>query len=144
MYHIVYISKATLPVSETALGQMLTRWRANNERANVTGILLYSEHEQRFMQLIEGDPAELVPLFAMIEQDHRHRDLLKLADGLIPARAFTSWLMGFSVARVASFRQLAGYIDPHSAAFQQALQRSQDPLIHELLTTFFSESSDLH
>jgi hypothetical protein len=141
MYHIVYISSATAPVSEAELEAYLQRWRQNNERDGITGLLLYSQPEQRFMQLIEGEEEPLRRLFALILQDHRHRDLLKLADGPIAQRAFRDWLMGFEVLSTAAFTQLAGYVDPESAAFQQALQASQDELLHELLGQFLSQRS---
>ncbi|RPD49582.1 BLUF domain-containing protein [Hymenobacter sediminis] len=141
MQHIVYISAATLPVTEADLQTYLRQWRQNNERDGITGVLLYSEQEQRFMQLIEGEEEPLRRLFKLIQQDHRHRDLLILADGPIPARAFSSWLMGFQVLSTEAFGQLAGYIDPQSETFHQALQGSQDELIRDLLASFSSERS---
>ncbi|SNR95636.1 BLUF domain-containing protein [Hymenobacter mucosus] len=141
MHHIVYVSSATVPMPEAELEAYLQRWRANNERDNITGVLLYSQHEQRFMQLVEGQEEDLHRLLELIEKDQRHHNLLKLSDGPIPARAFRSWLMGFKVLDTAIFNQLTGYIDPESKAYQQALQGSQDELIHSLLAHFPSEQS---
>lgn len=139
MYHIVYVSTATLPVTELELARFLQRWWANNARDGVTGILLYSEKEGRFMQVIEGEQAAIRTLFAQIERDYRHRDLIKLADGPIPARNFTAWLMGFKVLTTAAFAQLAGYVDPTSPDFQLALATTHDALIGHLLETFSAE-----
>ncbi|WP_262510240.1 BLUF domain-containing protein [Hymenobacter sediminis] len=135
------MSSATAPLTEAELEVLLQRWRQNNERDGITGLLLYSQPEQRFMQLIEGEEKPLRQLFALILKDHRHRNLLTLSDGPIPARAFQDWLMGFEVVSTAAFSQLAGYIDPQSAAFQHALRGSQDALIHDLLASFSSEQS---
>lgn len=140
MHHIVYISSATLPVSEAELEQFLQRWRVNNARYGVTGILLYSSDEGRFMQVIEGEKPAILSLFSKIERDYRHRDLLKLADGSIPKRNFTTWLMGFKVLSTAAFAQLAGYVDPTSPEFELALSSTHDVLIRHLLETFTSES----
>jgi len=136
MYRIIYISEATVPVGEYELESFLRRWRHNNERDGITGILLYSDSEARFMQLIEGEKKAIQALFRHIEQDFRHCSLLKLADGPVPQRSFRSWLMGFCVVSVEAFRKLAGYIEPNTAAFQQALAQTQEPLIRELLLHF--------
>lgn len=140
MYRIVYISKASFPVSEVALGEFLRRWRANNERDNITGILLYSAQEQRFMQLIEGEQEAIFTLFRHIERDYRHCRLLKLADGPIGQRSFTSWLMGFQVLTTTAFTQLAGFLDPDGDDWQQALPE-EDALVRELLQAFMVKQS---
>ena len=139
MYHIVYISTATLPVNEADLERFLARWCVNNARDGVTGLLLYSSYEARFIQVIEGKKSDILALFAKIEKDPRHRDLLKLADGPIPHRHFTAWLMGFKVLTAAAFAQLAGYVDPTSPDFQRALTATPDILIRHLLESFAAE-----
>lgn len=136
MYHVVYISSATFPVSETELETFLQRWRCNNERDNVTGMLLYSEREGRFIQVIEGEQTAILTLFHKIEHDLRHRSLQKLADGPILQRNFTSWLMGFKVLTTAAFTQFASYIDPASPVLQQVLANTNDALIRQLLEAF--------
>lgn len=139
MHHIVYTSTATIPVSETDLETFLARWCDNNARDGVTGILLYSEAEGKFMQVIEGEQAAIRALFGKILHDHRHRGLLKLADGPIPRRSFTSWFMGFKVLTAAAFTQLAGYVDPASPDFPRALATTHDALIRHLLENFAEE-----
>jgi len=138
MHQIVYVSTATVPVSEADLERLLQRWAQNNVRDGITGLLLYAESDGRFMQVIEGEEVVLRTLFALIEQDYRHRDLLKLADGPIARRHFTSWLMGFNVHSTAVFAQIPGYVEPGSAAFQQALATTSDALIRTLLDTFLA------
>lgn len=141
MYHIVYVSSATVPVPEAELETLLARWRHNNARDGVTGILLYSESEARFMQVIEGEETVIRALFTKIKQDYRHRSILKLADGPITQRSFTSWLMGFRVLSATAFAQLAGYIDPDSPNFQQTLASTHDAFMQNLLALFASETT---
>jgi hypothetical protein len=142
MHHIVYISSATVPVAEAELRRLLTHCQCNNARNGVTGILLYSESNARFMQVIEGEKTVVQALFATIEQDFRHCGILKLADGPIPQRHFTSWFMGFRVLSAAAFVELAGYIAPHSAAFQQAVDSTHDAFMQKLLKAFASNEVD--
>jgi hypothetical protein len=140
MRHIVYTSTTALPVTETDLQWLLPHWRSNNARDGITGLLLYSEEEGRFMQVIEGEEPALRALFAHIERDYRHRDLLKLADGPIARRNFTTWTMGFKAIVPAVFAQVVGYIDPTSPGFAQALATTDDALIRHLLATFTPEA----
>lgn len=143
LHHIVYVSTATLPVTEADLARFLQRWSHHNARDGVTGLLLYAESDGRFMQVIEGEAAAIRTLFGHIEQDSRHRDLLKLADGPITRRHFTAWLMGFNVVSTAAFAQLAGYVEPGSAAFQHALATTPDALIRDLLNTFLARHASV-
>jgi len=139
MHQIVYISEATTPVSETLLLEYLHHWGESNARAGVTGILLYSQQEHRFMQLIEGEQAIIQQLFNKIEQDIRHGSVLKLADGPIAQRHFSAWLMGFPVVSAAAFKQLAGYLNPTGPAFKRALATTHDDLVRALLASFVTE-----
>lgn len=141
MYHIVYSSKATFPVSEAVLGELLQRWRANNERDNITGILLYSEQEQRFLQLIEGEQEVIFTLYRHIERDYRHCRLLKLADGPIAQRSFASWRMGFQVLNTAAFTQLAGFMDLDRDDVELAVYEKEDQFVRDLLLAFTVEQS---
>jgi len=136
MYRIIYISEATVPVGEYELESFLLRWRHNNERDGITGILLYSDSEGRFMQIIEGEKKAIQTLFHHIERDNRHCNLLKLADGPILQRSFCSWLMGFRVVSVKAFEELSGYIEPDTPLFQELLAQMQEPLLRELLLYF--------
>jgi hypothetical protein len=139
MHHIVYVSTATLPITEADLSGFLERWCENNARDGVTGLLLYAASGERFIQVIEGEEAPLRTLFGKIQQDYRHRDLVKLADGAIPGRHFTAWLMGFKVLTTEAFAQLAGYVEPASPHFQAALATTHDPLVRHLLDNFLTD-----
>ena len=140
MYHVIYVSSATVPVAEADLERFLTRWQHNNALHGVTGILLYSEIEARFMQVIEGEQTVIQALFAKIKQDYRHHDILTLADGPISRRNFTAWLMGFRVLSATDFAQLAGYVNPDSTDFQRALADNRDAFMHHLLEAFAADA----
>jgi hypothetical protein len=87
----MYISKATVAVPEKELKEMLAQWRKNNEKEDITGMLLYSG--DHFVQLIEGPVENLKKLFHKISQDYHHTSIIKLADGKITHRLFADWTM---------------------------------------------------
>lgn len=52
-YAISYVSTAKKSLSETEIRQILNDSENNNNKQNITGLLLYSEGN--FFQIIEGD-----------------------------------------------------------------------------------------
>ena len=87
MYHLVYTSNANLGLTETELQGQLAHWRSTNARLNITGLLLFSTGGN-IMQVLEGEALEVQRLYAVIAADVRHRNVVKLADGPVPDRAF--------------------------------------------------------
>jgi len=108
MHHIIYLSKVNTPLQEEELVRLLEQARANNKRRNITGILVYSDRQ--FMQLLEGEEADVARLYAKLSQDPRHTGLIKLADKPIGARSFSEWSMAFQLVLPPAFTDLTGYL----------------------------------
>ena len=89
----------------------------NNARVGVTGALCLANGI--FLQLLEGDRAEVNRLYHRILSDPRHREPAELDFAEITSRRFTSWDMG-SLAPLATNRQIfykysyAATFDPFS------------------------------
>ncbi|OGX90715.1 BLUF domain-containing protein [Hymenobacter coccineus] len=103
MHYLVYTSTANFPLTIADLRRLLGPWRANNARAQVTGVLLYSEGQ--ILQVLEGEADALHALFAIIAADARHRNVTKLADGRAQGRAFAEWSMQFRTVDPQDFAQ---------------------------------------
>ena len=93
MRQLVYVSTASVSFSRPELLSLLDKCRANNEKLNVTGILLLKN--SNFMQVLEGDEAVVESLFEKISKDVRHRGILKLLSTHIDDRDFSDWSMAF-------------------------------------------------
>jgi hypothetical protein len=93
MRRLIYGSQATQDLSPDDLVDLLARARASNEKAGLSGMLLYSS--QSFLQLLEGDEAALAETYRRITADPRHTNLRLLLDAEVPARLFADWSMGF-------------------------------------------------
>lgn len=93
MISVLYMSTAKLPFTEQELSELLTKSRRNNERAGVTGMLLYKD--LNFMQAVEGPEAAVDGLLQKIGQDPRHCGMVTLLREPIEERAFAEWSMGF-------------------------------------------------
>lgn len=130
-YSIVYISTAIVDFKEAALLQLLKQSRGFNERAGITGVLMYGGG--RFLQVLEGCPAAVRCLYTRIAADPRHGRLEKLADGLLPRRDFTQWFMSFSPPPTSlDWQQVPGYLTPPQLVLA-GLGATAQPLLSEFM-----------
>ena len=134
LYHLVYQSFATLPMSEAELERVLAQSRAWNSAHGLTGILLYSNGI--IMQVLEGTYDEVQYIFTRISRDNRHAHVVKLADGPIQQRHFHQWSMGFKAVNPSDFSRLKGYLDPDKP---MPITSVADPGLHAILAAFVTE-----
>jgi len=90
--HLLYVSRATSPVSTEELNTLAARGAIRNHSASVSGMLLYSDGS--FLQLLEGRDTTLEALFNRIRADPRHTDLQVLLKAPASKRLFARWYMG--------------------------------------------------
>ena len=109
-YGIVYMSTANAIFGAADLLQLLKQARGFNEQAGITGVLMYGAG--RFVQVLEGEPAEVRALYARIVADPRHGRFEELANGWLARREFDRWHMSFAPPPPGNFRELAGYLTP--------------------------------
>ena len=93
MYQLIYISKATHPMSSRELNDMLIQAREKNKQLNITGMLVH--HEGRFVQILEGHQHQVDSLFDTIKQDPRHSNVFLIESSEVRQRAFPGWEMAF-------------------------------------------------
>lgn len=88
---LVYVSKRSPRCSEQDIENILEASIRNNQKDNVTGVLLYSK--EKFLQCIEGDFKQLSTLYEKIKKDKRHYDAVMIALNPVKERNFPSWQM---------------------------------------------------
>lgn len=93
LFHLIYVSTAVVPLSEEDLLSLLKQSRARNERHQITGMLLYRGGQ--FMQVLEGEEANVMRIFNDIRNDYRHKNVDVLRAEYIQFRDFPDWTMGF-------------------------------------------------
>ncbi|MBL8250817.1 MAG: BLUF domain-containing protein [Candidatus Competibacter sp.] len=103
--HILYISNAIQTPTEAEMEQLLLAARRNNQREGITGVLLH--HGKIFIQCIEGPRDKIDQLYARIEADPRHKNIIKILDEPIEARSFGSWQMGCSTLSESQYLTMA-------------------------------------
>jgi hypothetical protein len=108
MEYLVYMSTAVNPLTDSELKDILVKSQLNNSKNNLTGILLYSEGT--FVQVLEGEVAELDETFEKILNDTRHKGVIELVREEINERSFPDWSMGFRTLSPAEFSEFKAYI----------------------------------
>ncbi|BDW80947.1 hypothetical protein MACH24_03850 [Erythrobacter sp. Dej080120_24] len=86
----LYISTAP-SLSRDEVDAILATSARNNPARGVTGLLLYNG--RNFLQLLEGDKAELDSLMARISTDPRHSGVSILHSGEVAERTCPKWAM---------------------------------------------------
>lgn len=115
LFRLVYASTSLLSgepdLAREQIEQILLVSRRNNEAAEITGALLFSD--TNFSQVLEGPRAEVERLYETLNHDPRHKDLLLLLSEPQGARQFPDWSMA--------------YIGPNQWAKQAAGPPSREP-----------------
>jgi hypothetical protein len=93
VYQILYRSQVVEPLAAEYLRDLLVRAQHYNAQHQITGLLLYSAG--RFVQVLEGPEAAVRTLYARIQADTRHQQVVTVGEGPEPARRFGEWTMGF-------------------------------------------------
>lgn len=109
LIHLIYVSRATHLMSQEALGDILVVAQAHNTECNITGMLIYKD--QSFLQILEGEGAQVLSLFNRIKADQRHCRVKRLLCERITARNFPNWQMGFENLEYWDKAQLPNYAE---------------------------------
>ena len=87
---VIYVSEKT-DSSDASLAQIIDSSTKNNPETGVTGCLLSGSNS--FLQLLEGPRQTIDTLYATINADNRHKNVVVLTDEYIDERLFASWSM---------------------------------------------------
>ncbi len=134
MHHIIYMSRATYSMNDDDLEKILRQARLYNEQRNITGALAYGAGQ--FMQIMEGEKAELDAIYEKVCRDPRHTALTKLADKEISHRSFANWSMAFQTISPQQFQELAGYTRPDALNEQAHNLSAADDLLFQMMNVF--------
>ncbi|HSY34909.1 MAG TPA: BLUF domain-containing protein [Acidobacteriaceae bacterium] len=109
--HVIYASVATQPFDAPQLTELLEKARAANARLGLTGMLLHTDADGSFFQVLEGEPAAIDQLLQKLRLDKRHSHLTILIREPIAQRAFADWTMGFASVSPEKLRKIPGLND---------------------------------
>ncbi len=91
MYELVYSSQAIEGINQDDVSKILETSRDFNSKNNITGCLVF--HNNEFIQILEGDKELVKKLFANIEKDSRHKNIILINEAEKTERLFKHWSM---------------------------------------------------
>lgn len=138
MYHLVYTSLATNPLSEEELVHLLEKSRTSNKEQAVSGILLYLQG--KFIQVLEGKREDVIALYECIQKDTRHRKVTTVVEGESPNRIFQNWSMGFKHLTQTEFYQESGFLEMDDFFAHQHQSENKD-LVLIFLELFYKKNN---
>ena len=138
MYHLVYTSLATNPLSEEELVRLLMKSRTNNKGLDVSGMLLHLQG--KFIQVLEGEREQVRSLYDRIQKDRRHRKVTIVVEGESPDRIFQDWSMGFKHLTQTEFYQESGFLDMDEFFAHQSKEENKD-LVIIFLELFYKKNN---
>lgn len=94
IFQLVYFSKAIPGLTERNIEEIVRRANDFNHEKEITGVLLF--HSGIFLQLLEGEKTKVEGLFAKIQEDRRHSNVMRFLEMESPVRIFPDWSMGYS------------------------------------------------
>jgi hypothetical protein len=131
---LVYVSFASQDLSEDELKEILKKARENNQKLDVTGMLLY--RNGFFIQALEGEDAVVNPLYEKIKQDSRHRSVLQIHKSFVKKRSFEDWSMGFQYVENQDLASVEGFSDFLAKPFTGDFFRKNPSSAQTLLYSF--------
>ena len=91
-FAISYVSTAN-DLGNKEIEEILYNSEDSNNKRDITGLLLYSEGN--FFQIIEGEKEKIRDLYQKIQNDNRHRNLIKIFEKPIHKESFGGYKSDF-------------------------------------------------
>ncbi len=124
----LYVSRAVGPQTGTVTAQILAGAQAHNAAHGVTGVLC--QGQGLYLQVLEGERAEINRLYGQILQDRRHHDVQMLLFDEVAERRFAGWSMAHVVLPddAAMLRMPPADFDPYALSGRAVLKLLDDLL----------------
>ena len=130
LVRLLYVSQSVGPITTTVTTSVLEKSSANNKKLNITGVLC--QGSGLWMQVLEGERAQVNILYARIMTDRHHKNVQLLSIEEIESRRFGQWSMALVyLSKDDPMVQMAHpEFDPYSATAKDAMS-----LLEELIKT---------
>lgn len=106
---IVYLSSSVGLFEEQDLSIILEQSRRNNGNSGVTGVMLYVRGS--IVQVLEGEKDTVETLYGRIEQDRRHKDVIRVLNRPIEQRLFSNWTMGYETITARQLKEINNVVN---------------------------------
>jgi hypothetical protein len=135
---LFYCSLAKKDISSNDVLSILKCSRQNNEKIGVTGILLYWEKTNQFLQILEGEKNIVSNLYDKISKDNRHSLSKVIYQEDIQARGFKGWSMAFKNIGEIDTSNLDGFSEFSTLDFTTERTNMRSSIAIKLIQSFKS------
>jgi hypothetical protein len=140
MIQLIYTSRAAVGFSGERVEELLDQARRANQALGITGILLYDG--DLFVQLLEGEAADVDALFDRIKRDQRHAGIQPLIREDTPERQFSNWSMAYAFYEEGTLRRFGGTMDAKTAAEFARVLKAGKSFVREFFAEYLLEFSE--
>ena len=109
MWQLAYVSAAAPGFELSDLEAILHVARKHNARQGISGMLLFEGRS--FLQVLEGEQAQVDALLEKIRGDARHTKTTLLLREPIERRSFADWTMGYTRVALGELQDATGVND---------------------------------
>ncbi len=134
IFSLVYVSSASRLLEDVELEAILRVSRRNNQRDEITGMLLYKGGN--IMQVLEGPEEKVLALVDTLRHDPRHYGLQILLRNQIAERQFNQWAMAFYKGEPHTREDLEGESDFFENEVAAQAFRTNPAKAYRLLLSF--------
>lgn len=134
LIELVYSSTAVRHFSDEELADLLKKSVENNQKKDVTGLLLYSKGT--FMQVLEGEADVVDELVAIIGADPRHRDIEMHLRTPAFEREFSKWHMGYRAISQSDVAALPNFAPFFKHGFNAAMLSEKPGMCFDIMKSF--------
>ncbi len=134
MISLIYVSTSRDLMKEQELLGILKKSRENNDKYDLTGLLLYKGGN--FMQVLEGDEEKVEALYETIRKDPRHKDVTVISREQIQERQFSKWEMAFRNLDSSDIQNEPGYSEFLHDEFTADIYHENPSRAYIMLLTF--------
>ncbi len=138
-YELIYHSHAASKICSDDLAKIFEEAKSYNSENNLTSCLLF--HNNEFLQLIEGEKADIEVAFERILEDERHNDVFLVEMQPITRRMFESPIV-LDVVGTDEFKMI-GSSDSELAGFKTRPDLAQRMFMH-ISNMARSQRRDVH
>ena len=107
LIQLIYISYSKGFFDQQQLSELLAVCKKENSKHGITGLLLYKSGV--FMQVIEGERAEIEQLYKNIENDDSHTGIILLIKESISNRELPDWSMSIQKVPVSMTKEYSQF-----------------------------------
>lgn len=136
MHRVVYLSRATVKMSDDDLTQLIEKAQERNSAAGLTGVVVHMQG--RFLQVLEGRETAVHACFEHIRCDRRHTDIRVIQFGPVKSRAFRDWKIGLFTPNTLSRQAQQSAMPIRNLLPVNSRERGTDPEVRQLIRDFLA------